>query len=93
MVSSVESNFKTELAPILDLVLFLPTNTPCSVNVSQGGGRRGLGSSKGTDEDKGLVVGRVLATQIPTSLPMKPLMTTSTTTIRMFQLEMLTYPN
>ncbi|CAI9264460.1 unnamed protein product [Lactuca saligna] len=37
MVSTVESNFKLELAHILDMVLRPPTNAPCLVHVLQGG--------------------------------------------------------
>lgn len=40
VVSLIGSCFKTELAPIVDLALRLPTNDPCpSANVSQGGER------------------------------------------------------
>lgn len=80
MVSSVESCFNTELAPILDLVLHLPTNSQRPVaNMSQGGERR-VGSLKDKGENKGKVVGKIISTQIPTSLPTKPIVTTSTTT-------------
>lgn len=79
MVSSAETPFKNELAPILDLFLHLPTNTPHSTNVSQRI-ERGLGLSKGTNEDKCVVVERVMTMKIPTSLPMKPLVPTLTTT-------------
>lgn len=34
MISSIESRFKTELVPIPNLVLCLPTNVPCPTNVS-----------------------------------------------------------
>ncbi|CAI9290975.1 unnamed protein product [Lactuca saligna] len=79
LISNVESNIKSELAPILELVLHLPTNVPHAVQVSEGGekGIRGVGSSK--DSEKGVVVGKVSSTQISISLPM-PLRTTSTTT-------------
>ncbi|CAI9290953.1 unnamed protein product [Lactuca saligna] len=77
MVSSVESCFLSELAPNLDLVLRLPNNAPLSANVSQGE-ERGIGSPKGTDEDKSIVVGKSMSTQIPTLLPMKTIVRTST---------------
>lgn len=38
----------------------------------------GVGSSKETVEDKGVLVGRVLLTQIPKSIPMKLVVLTST---------------
>ncbi|CAI9297091.1 unnamed protein product [Lactuca saligna] len=44
-------------------------------------GRKGVGSYKGTGEEKGVVVVRVLFAQIPTSLPMKPGVSITTTTI------------
>lgn len=75
----MESCFKTELAPILDLVLCFLTNAPCYVNVSHGG-ERGVSSSKNSVEDKGKVVGKVTSTQIPTLLSMKPVITTFSTT-------------
>lgn len=78
MASSVESCFKSELAPIVDLGLRLPTNAPCYVNVSQEG-ERGVGSSKISGDDKRKVVGRVISTQIPTTIQMKPVLSTSTT--------------
>lgn len=75
MVTSVESCFKSELAPIIGLFLRLLTNAPRSMNVSQGG-IKGVCSSEVIDEDKGMVVGRVMSTQIPNLLPMKPMMIT-----------------
>lgn len=77
MASSVKSCFKSELAPIVDLGLRLPTNAPCYVNVSQEG-ERGVGSSKISGDDKRKVVGRVISTQIPTTIQMKPVLTTIT---------------
>ncbi|CAI9271532.1 unnamed protein product [Lactuca saligna] len=35
-ISSIEANLKVELAPILELVLLLPTNAPPTKHVSQG---------------------------------------------------------
>lgn len=81
VVLSVESCFKTEFAPILDLVLRLPTNYPRpSMNVSQGG----WGSSKDSGEEKGKVVGKVISTQILTSIQMKSIVTSSTTTTKIY---------
>lgn len=48
------------------------------MNVSQGG-EKGIGSSKVSGEDIRKVVGKLMSTQIPTSIPMKPVVTTSTT--------------
>ncbi|CAI9281082.1 unnamed protein product [Lactuca saligna] len=76
MVMSVESCFKTKLAPTHDLVLRLSTNAPRSTNVSQGG-ERGARSLMGTSEDIGFLVGKVRSTKIPISLPMKLMVTTS----------------
>lgn len=42
--------------------------------------RKGIGSSKASGEEKGKVVGKKTSTQIPTSIVMKPLVTTSATT-------------
>lgn len=63
IVSLVESCFKTQLAPILDLILWFPTNAPHpSMLVSQGGDK--VGSSKDGGEDKVKLVGKVFSTQI-----------------------------
>lgn len=52
--------------PILELVILLPTNAPPPKQVSYGGekGCRGVGRSK--EADKGVVIGRVIFTQIST---------------------------
>lgn len=65
---SIEVNIKAELAPTLDLVILLPTNSPPAKQVSQGGekGCGGVGSSK--DTDKGAVFGKEMSTQVRTSL-------------------------
>lgn len=42
--------------------------------------QKGIGSSKASGEEKGKVVGKKTSTQIPTSIVMKPLVTTSATT-------------
>ncbi|CAI9281327.1 unnamed protein product [Lactuca saligna] len=69
MVSSMESCFKTQLAPILVLVLRLPTNVPRpSMLVSQGGDKDG--SSKDEGDDEGKFVGMVISMQIPFSIQM-----------------------
>ncbi|CAI9282257.1 unnamed protein product [Lactuca saligna] len=47
MFSTVESSFNYELAVISDLVLRLPTNAPCSVNVSQGREKGGISIGEG----------------------------------------------
>ncbi|CAI9288672.1 unnamed protein product [Lactuca saligna] len=67
-----KSNIKSEIAPILDLVLCLPTNAPHAMQVSHGGEKRigGVGSSKDSDKEKGVLVEKVISTQILTSLPM-----------------------
>lgn len=82
MLSFLESCFKTNLSPFLDLVMWLPTNSPRSMNVSQGG-ERGVVASKDSREDKGKVFWKVISTQIPMFLPMKPIITTSSTTTPM----------
>lgn len=79
MALTIESSFKAELAPILNLFIHLPTNAPCYVHVLQGG-ERGVGSSKGYNEDTGVVVGKVFSTQIATTIPMKPISSITTTT-------------
>ncbi|CAI9295040.1 unnamed protein product [Lactuca saligna] len=50
MVSNIETSIKAELAPILNLVLRLPTNAPPSMHVSQGV-ERGVSLSKRSGED------------------------------------------
>ena len=76
MISFLGTNLNAKLAPLLKLVLLLPTNAPPAKYVVQRG-EKGVGSSK--DPDQGKVVGKVMSTQIPTSLP-SSLTTTSTTT-------------
>lgn len=46
LISTIETNIKVDLAPILDLILILPTNVPHILQVSQAGdkGCRGVGS-------------------------------------------------
>lgn len=81
MILNIESNIKSELAPILELVLHLLTNATQAVQVSQGGekGIWGVGSLKDSDKEKGVVIRKVSPTQILTSLPWY-LTKTSTTT-------------
>lgn len=82
MISSIESNIKVELDPILKLVLLLPTNAPLTKHVKQGGEKGcGVGLSKGVD--KGDVVRKVTSTQISTSLPVLLTTTSTTTTSRL----------
>ena len=75
MFSSLETNLKTEIDPLLKLVNLLPTDDPPIKPVVQGGDK-GVGSSK--DPDQGKVVRKVISTKIPKSLPTS-LSTTSTT--------------
>ncbi|CAI9271697.1 unnamed protein product [Lactuca saligna] len=60
----LEACFKSHIAPILDLVFRLPTNSPRAMQVSQAGERGG--SSKMGGEDKGKVVGKVFSHHIQT---------------------------
>lgn len=55
MISSLETNLKTELAPLLKLVLLMPMNVPHVKKVVQGR-EKGFGSSK--DPDQGKLQGR-----------------------------------
>lgn len=79
---TIESNIKSELAPILEFVLRLPTNDPRAVQVSHRGekGCGGVGTSK--DYEKGTVVRKFSSTQILTSLPISLTITSTTTTTR-----------
>ncbi|CAI9294801.1 unnamed protein product [Lactuca saligna] len=88
MISSVESGFKTELALILDLALHLPTKFSTSYTHLTWGRKEVGGCSIRTTKDKGVVVGSVMSNQIPTSIPMKPIVsiaTTNTTTSNALQ--------
>ncbi|CAI9272473.1 unnamed protein product [Lactuca saligna] len=78
LISSIESNIKTKIEPIMMLVLLLPTNSLAMKHVVQGG--MGVGSLK--DPDQAKVVGKVMSTQIPTSLPISLITTSTTTTSR-----------
>ncbi|CAI9281696.1 unnamed protein product [Lactuca saligna] len=82
LISKIETNIKTDLAPILELVLLFPMNAPRVVQVLEGGdkGCGGIGSLK--DSEKGAVVGRVMSTQLPTSHPISLSTTSKTTTTR-----------
>ncbi|CAI9293077.1 unnamed protein product [Lactuca saligna] len=82
MVLNIESNIRIELAPILNFVLCLPSNAPRVVQVSQGGdkGVGGTRSLKDYGSDTGALIGKVISSRIPTSIPMKPLMVSLTTT-------------
>ncbi|CAI9274779.1 unnamed protein product [Lactuca saligna] len=71
---------EVELDPIRNLVLRLPTNAPHPVYVSHGGDR-GVGSLNVSEEDIGFGVGKVISTQIPTTIMMKIIVSTSTTRI------------
>lgn len=80
MVSNIETNIKAERDPIMSLVLQLPTNAPRDVLVSQGL-EKGVGCvslSKNASEDSGVVIGKVMSTQIPTSILMNPINSFST---------------
>lgn len=44
------------------------------------GGEKVVGSLKDIEEDKGKVLGKVISTHIPTSIPMKSIVTSSTIT-------------
>lgn len=79
MVSNIEANIKAKLVPILNLVLRLLTNAPHHVHVSYGG-ERGVDSSNGPGDDSEVVVGKVISIQTPTTIPMKPVIISSTTT-------------
>ncbi|CAI9266518.1 unnamed protein product [Lactuca saligna] len=81
LILKIKTNIKTELTPILELVLGLPTNAPSAVQVSQVGdkGYGVVGSLK--DSKKGAVVVEVILIQISTSLPIS-LTTTSKITTR-----------
>ena len=56
---------KAKLAPLLKLVHLIPTDAP-PVKTGVQGGEKDVGSSKEADQDK--VVGKVMSTQIPTSV-------------------------
>ncbi|CAI9300395.1 unnamed protein product [Lactuca saligna] len=81
MVMNIELNIKAMMDPILSLVLRLPTNAPRGVQVLQRGDSkvRGAGSSKVPGDDTSFMVGKVISTQIPTIIPMKPIIVSSTT--------------
>lgn len=72
----MESNLKVKLAPLLKLVHLIPTDVP-PVKTGVQRGEKDVGSSK--DSDQGKVVGKVMSTQIPTSL--HTLMSTTSTTM------------
>ncbi|CAI9281247.1 unnamed protein product [Lactuca saligna] len=76
MFSSLGTNLKVEVDPLLKLVNLMPTDAPPVKPVVQGGDN-GVGSSK--DNDQGKVVGKLISTQIPTSLPTS--MSTTLTTM------------
>ncbi|CAI9298587.1 unnamed protein product [Lactuca saligna] len=66
MYSSLESNLRFDLAPLMKFVNLMPTDaTPVLIGVQ--GGEKGVGASK--DSDQGKVVGKVISPQIPTSFP------------------------
>lgn len=79
VVFSVETFFKNRHAPILDLVLRLPTNDPRLLMLMSQKEDKG-GSSKDGEEEKGNVVGKVYTTQILTLILVKHVPTASTTT-------------
>lgn len=56
LISKIETNIKTELAPILELVLHLPINTPRAMQLSQRGdkGCGGVRSSKDSEKEQWL---------------------------------------
>ncbi|CAI9285759.1 unnamed protein product [Lactuca saligna] len=80
LISSIETHLKVKLAPILELVHVLPTNVPPAKQVSQGGEKGCIGIGSSEDTDKGVVVGKLLSAQIPTSLPISFITTSTTTT-------------
>ncbi|CAI9286228.1 unnamed protein product [Lactuca saligna] len=79
MLSSLETNLKAELSPILKLENLMPTDAPPVKLMVQGGDKR-VGSSN--DLDQGKVLGKVISTQIPTSLPIPTSTTSTTVTLR-----------
>ncbi|CAI9260322.1 unnamed protein product [Lactuca saligna] len=86
MVWNVESNIKAELGPIVSLVLCLPTNAPHATQFLQWGEREvgGTAYSNVYGDDTGVVVRKLILSQILRTIPMKPItvssITTSTTT-------------
>ncbi|CAI9282793.1 unnamed protein product [Lactuca saligna] len=84
--SSLESNLKSELAPLMKLIHLMPTNAPF-VRTRMQWGEKGVGTgvskcfdtSSLKDSTKGKVFGKVISIKIPTSLPTS--MTTSSTTM------------
>lgn len=62
----------------MDLVIRLPSKDPCSTNVAQEG-EMGVSSTQASYEAKCKVVGKVIFTQIPTWLPIKPVVKAMTT--------------
>ena len=69
MFSTLENNFKVDIAPLLQLVKLMPTDAP-PVKTGVQGREKGDGSSNYPDQGK--VVSKVIHIQIPTSLP-KPM--------------------
>lgn len=80
MISNIEPSIKAELDPIRDLVLRLPTNAPSVVQKFREGRKGGVGSSKASGENFGVVVGKVITTQITTIISTKPISSSSITT-------------
>lgn len=80
-LSSVEQSFKSQLAPIHNLVVRLPTNSLCvaSHQVSQGGEERslfGLGFGMGNVRP----IGKIFSSTLPTlTIPIQTMATTITT--------------
>lgn len=70
MVSLLESRFKSQLAPILNHVLWLPANAPRQSMIVSQGGYKGGGSSKD---------GKVFSTGFPLWFQIKYIMISSTT--------------
>ena len=87
MFSSLESNLKAELDPLLMLANLMPLDAPLIKTGVQGrekgGGSsvsKGVDTGSSKDHSQGKVVGKVMTTHIPTSLPTS-MSNTSTTMI------------
>lgn len=81
MVSNIDTNIKAELDPIKKLVLQLPTNALCDVQVSEGGKMElGVSSSNVVGNNFGVFREKDMSTQIPTTISMKTISSISTST-------------
>lgn len=65
-----ENVFQKELAPLSKLISFLPTNAPTVITGVQGGEKKSVGEGASwKTEDEANVVGKVFATNIPSTKP------------------------